>query len=292
MSTKLINTGRWKRGCYQLGQALNIGSPILATIFGVIATLPVGPDFEAKNYILHYFYSFIREYLVFAFLLLLIGYILSIFLMRYGNLWILDKLQFVLDRYQGKAFVKKANPDPKDYHRVTLFQYKRGVLFPWHWSAQKTFAPWGGGKHPFRSNYLVPVLRSGRLSRKTNAIFHVSDSGDASEGIAGRAWVTEEAATAIGLPSIRSGANKRDIKVYAESTQSDEAMVEAMLEHKKSLSRDCPVPRSIVAIPVERFGKNWGVIVLDSRDPDGIASDAVENFKITIALIGQLLERI
>lgn len=219
-------------------------------------------------------------------------YLLSLWLKRYGDPWILDKLQFVLDKYQDKAFVKKPTPDPKDYHRVTLFEYKRNVWFPKHWSAKNTFWPYGGGKHPFRSNYLIPILRSGRLSRKTNASFFVSDSGDECEGVAGRAWVTEEAASATGLPPIGSDSKKRDIQAYAESTGSDEAMVESLLAQKRTQRRGPPIPRAIVAIPVERNGRNWGVVVLDSRDPDGIAEDAVENYQITIALIGLLLERL
>lgn len=271
---------------------LHTGVPIATTLLGGVATLPVDPQLEKNNFLLHAVYSLIREQLLVLFLLLLALYLMSIAFKRLGDSWILEKLQFVLDKYQGKAFVKKEKPDPKDYHRITLFQYKKNVVFPSHWSAAKTIWPFGGGKHPFMSNYLVPVLRSGRLSRKTNAIFHVSDNGEDSEGVAGRAWVTEEVASALGLPPIRLNSPKRDVQAYAESTGSDVAMIEAILAYKSTQRRQSVMPRAIVAIPVERFGKNWGVLVLDSRDPDGIAEDAVENFTITVALIGQLLERL
>ena len=288
----MINTGRWRRSCYTLGAVLNYSCPTLITLFGVIATYPVQSDLQSSSPILFHFYNMVHQNLPYLFLALFVLYLLGLWLKRFGDPWILDKLQFVLDKYQGKAFVKRSRPDPKDYHRVTIFQFKRNVWFPCHWSAKGTWWPYGGGMHPFRSNYLVPVLRSGRLSRKTRAIFYVSDSGDDCEGVAGMAWVTEEAAIATGLPSIGSATRKRDIQEYAESTGSDEALVESILAAKKKAKRESPIPRAIVAIPVERNGKNWGVVVLDSRDPDGIADDAVENYQITIALIGLLLERL
>ena len=51
------------------------------------------------------------------------------------------------------------------------------------------------------------------------------------------------------------------------------------------------MPRSIAAIPIIVFGDMWGVIVLDSRHPNGVSSDSVLNFELTVALVGQLLEK-
>lgn len=51
------------------------------------------------------------------------------------------------------------------------------------------------------------------------------------------------------------------------------------------------MPCSIVAIPIERRGKMWGVIVLDSRYPEGVTDKAVEDYRLTVALVGHLLER-
>lgn len=288
----MISAGGWHRFCYKAGSIIQVGIPVLTTLFGVIATYPVSADFKSQHQIINFFYSAVHENLLFIFLVLFVAYLLSLWMRSYGDPWVLDKLQFVLDKYQNMAFVKNGAPAPTDYHRVTLFKYEKNMLFPRHWSAVGTWWPFGGGKHPFRSNYLRPILRSGRLSKKTNAIFHVSDSGDESEGVAGYAWVTEQAIVATGLPSIGNSPLKRDLQAYAESTMSEEAMIEAILAYKRSSRRSQPLPRAIVAIPVERNNRNWGVIVLDSRDPEGIAPNAVDNYRITIALIGLLLERL
>lgn len=51
------------------------------------------------------------------------------------------------------------------------------------------------------------------------------------------------------------------------------------------------MPRCMLAIPIRRLGKLWGVIVLDSRHPYGVDQRAFTDYQLTLALIERLLER-
>jgi hypothetical protein len=200
-----------------------------------------------------------------------------------GDPWLWEKIKFILDEYQGKAFAKDPE-DPSDHHRVTLFQHQKNCIFVKHWSATSIIRPWGK-KSPF-SNYLVPVLRSGHLSQKSSAVFYVSDASDDCESVAAKAWVTNEVIIKENLPSLNGSSPKaRDITTYAKMTYSSKEMVQ------KYIAIGRPKPRSIAAIPVMVSGSIWGVIVLDSRLPNGVSADSVLNYELTVALVGQLLEK-
>lgn len=209
---------------------------------------------------------------------------LAVYYRRAGDPWLVDKLQFILDRYQDGAFhSENCQPrTPKDHNRVTLFRHQKWG-FVRHWSAKNKLWPWG--KHGPFTEFLVPVLRSGHMSKKTSIAFAVSDDSDKTEGIAGQAWACGEALAVGGLPLMELGSSSRAKTLYAGRTYSDQEMIESYIKRAR------PMPRSIVAIPVERAGKMWGVLVLDSRYPEGVTDEAVENYRLTVALIGHLLER-
>lgn len=208
----------------------------------------------------------------------------AVFYKRKGDPWLVEKLQFILDRYQEGAFNLEECPDetPKDHNRVTLFRYQKWG-FVRHWSATKWYWPWGR-HHPF-SSFLVPVLRSGHMSQKTAIAFHVSDDSDKTEGVAGKAWSCGEALSVIDLPLMDPSSRNRPKTVYAGRTFCDIEMIEVYIRRKRNM------PRSIVAIPVERHGRIWGIVVADSRYQQGVDDSAVENYRLTVALIGHLLER-
>jgi hypothetical protein len=130
------------------------------------------------------------------------------------------------------------------------------------------------------------MLRSGHTAQKTDTVFYAPDNSDQAEGVAGRAWACKKAVAVTGLPELKQGSTQKDIRDYARKTFCDEKMVRKRLEEGKSLAS------AIVAIPVMKRGELWGVVVLDSRYPDGIMSDVVERYEITVALIGNLLERV
>ncbi|MBX6966024.1 hypothetical protein [Alcaligenes faecalis] len=208
----------------------------------------------------------------------------AVFYKRSGDPWLVEKIQFILDRYQEGAFnLDGCPPDtPKDHNRVTLFRHQRG-FFVKHWSATQWYWPWGR-HYPF-SSFLVPVLRSGHMSKKTAIAFHVSDDSDKTEGIAGKAWACGEALCVTDLPVMDSNSKDRPKKLYAGKTYCDVRMIEDYISRSRNM------PCSIVATPVERHGKIWGIVVVDSRYPQGVTDSAVKNYRLTVALIGHLLER-
>jgi len=203
---------------------------------------------------------------------------------RKGDPWLVEKIQFILDRYQQGAFDLgglETDP-PKDHNRVTLFRHQKG-FFVRHWSKKVWFWPWGN--HGPLCDFLVPVMRSGHMSKKTSIAFFVSDDSDKTEGIAGQAYASGSAVYVANLPEMNSTTGSRNKRDYAERTYCDTQMIDSYI------SKERPMPRSVVAIPVERHGIIWGVIVLDSRYPYGVTESAVENYRLTVALIGHLLER-
>lgn len=203
---------------------------------------------------------------------------------RLGDPWLVEQLQFILDRYQAGAFNSEAYPSetPKDHNRVTLFRYQKGI-FVRHWSATRWY--WRWGNHWPLSNFLVPVLRSGHTSKKSDIAFCISDDSDSTEGVAGQAWACGQPLSLVNLPLMNTETRPRARALYAGKTYCNKAMIDRYIE------RNRPMPCSIVAIPVERHGKMWGVIVLDSRYPEGVTDIAVENYRLTVALVGRLLER-
>lgn len=208
----------------------------------------------------------------------------AIYYRKRGDPWLVEQLQFILDRYQAGAFNSEAYPTgtPIDHNRVTLFRYQKG-FFVRHWSATSWYWPWGD--HWPLSNFLLPVMRSGHTSKKSSVAFRVSDDSDDTEGVAGQAWACGQPLCLTKLPIMNATTKPRAKTVYSGRTYCDQKMIE------KYIQRNRPMPCSIVAIPVERYGKMWGVIVLDSRYAEGVTDNAVENYRLTVALIGRLLER-
>ncbi|WP_191830513.1 GAF domain-containing protein [Pseudomonas fluorescens] len=203
---------------------------------------------------------------------------------RMADPWVVEKLQFILDEYQGKVF-KDLNV-PKDHNRVTLFKYRKGLFFRRHWNEEGKDGWWPFKTRRFYGNYLEPYMRSGHLTLKTKTLFFIDNENSArTQGLAGLAWSTRQVALLSELPEIKpsTGAVKR--KDYAKVTRSSVRFLERYLAEGKT------PPRSMAAVPVECNGKLWGVIVLDSLTPLAVTQESVEHYTLTVALIGHLLER-
>lgn len=199
-----------------------------------------------------------------------------------GDPWIWDKLQTLLDRFQEVAYKRFPN-HIKDDHRVTLFRYQK-----WYWGLSTPMTdgrwPWSRKRLPW-SGWLVPVLRSGKTSKKTRAVFMVPDNGNDAEGVAGQAWASNAVIVADKLPALKLGSGDRQVAKYAERTHCPERIV------RDYLHRGRPLPRSIAAIPIEVNNVPWGVLVLDSSDEDGVTYELVNNFTLIVHSISQLLEK-
>lgn len=225
----------------------------------------------------------LQSYAIYLYIFLAIIVVICLVVKRWGDPWVIEKIQFILDGYQEKVF--SASRAPRDHNRVTLFKHHKSCLLKRHWTATSPLRPWGDRK-PF-SEYLVPYLRSGHLAQKTGAIFYVdSNNSERTEGVAGMAWAQRQVAHLPDLPEVVAATGKRIKKQYATATKCDVKLMD------KYLSEGRQPPRSIAAIPVECHGKLWGVIVLDSRDPLGVTEESIQNYTLTVALIGQLLERV
>ncbi|WP_421684489.1 GAF domain-containing protein [Stutzerimonas urumqiensis] len=205
-----------------------------------------------------------------------------IIIRRLGDPWVIEKIQFILDGYHGGIF---SSSDPRDHHRVTLFKHHRRILRKRHWQRTTKLRFWGERK--LLAEYLAPYLRSGHLTQNSKTMFYIdSDNSDRSEGVAGMAWSRREVAHIEGLPNIHETSSIRTKEKYANATKTSVKLLEKYLSEGR-----CP-PRSIAAIPIECHGNLWGVLVLDSRDANGVTQTSIDSYKLTVALIGQLLERV
>lgn len=254
----------------------------LATALGLINGIDEDEAWLENRPVVARCVEFVQENAIWIYALIVVIVLVSVIYKRIGDPWVWEKIKFILDEYQGKAF-NVNGATPADHNRVTLFRYKEGCVFRKHWSAKTWYRP--NGKNPLFSSYLIPVLRSGHMSQKTKAMFYAPDNSDKAEGVAAYAWASRQAVSVPGLPHITSRSNKSDRRQYAEATFSDIEMIDKFVAEGK------PLPRSITAIPIESGGKIWGVIVLDSRAPDGVSDKAVEHYRLTVALVGHLLER-
>lgn len=219
------------------------------------------------------------EILLYLSLFTLVGFYLRL----RGDPWLWDKLTFILNGYQAKALPNGAEI-PNHQHRVTLFKRKRFACWPRR-GAGSIWWPYGQGRWP-GSGWLKPVLRSGHTTKNTKAIFLAPDDPSAAEGLAGQSWVGNQVLIRSNLPDLNvENPSNTKIKDFARKTFCTEPMVRFMIRNKK------PMPQSLAAIPVEVNGQIWGVVVLDSSDPNGVTHQSVVDFELTVALIGQLLEK-
>ncbi len=153
--------------------------------------------------------------------------------------------------------------DDDDVHqnRITLFKYKRVCL-----RARCFWKVWGG--------WLVPVVRTGHTTLTGPTIFRAPDrpeqarikrgkprgAKDVQQGVAGMAWNREKVYMVANLPAVANEPGDPDLAEYAERTG-------VSIDW---LRRTKPLARSYCGIPIEVGGRRWGVVVLDSHNPEGI----------------------
>lgn len=147
------------------------------------------------------------------------------------------------------------------HHRVTLYRYAEWSFRPkplggWIWF-------WGWGRGP-ASGWLIPVARSGHTTQKVKSTFLAPDDADACEGVVGRAWACEGVIHNANLPLIDNNSSDADIRNYAKNTWVSESWVRSKMSQAK------PLARSFVGYPIKVRGRRWGVVVVDSVDPNGV----------------------
>ena len=211
----------------------------------------------------------IQEMALVAFPLLLIAVPILDSLRRWSErktLWPLVKE--ILEEFRKQIY--PGSKDPVHLHRVTLFKRSR-------WVARITFF-----KKP-RFGWLKIIESSGHTMRNSKTVFYAPNDPDNAEGIAGIAWASNTIIYKEELPDVKDkSCSEEKIREYSQASNTPIEMV----KEKR------PVSRSLCGIPVEVKGVVWGVLVVDSRQPQ-IPKDLIErHYALTAKFLSRILERL
>ncbi len=218
-------------------------------------------------------------WLVIAFIV--VGFIAKIAKESLEKTWVWASVREIVDRIQSEAFAQ--HQGLAHHHRATLFRHSRYKLWPFPW--RHLFPRTGRRRWPC-SGWLTPVLRSGHTTQRSTTYFLAPDDADNVEGVVGVIWArNSELALTTGAP-LAPDADDAAVQAYARTTFIPETMVRVELSKGKTLSA------SFRGIPIEgKAGKKWGVLILDSRDPQA-ALAANLNIAPYAYCLGKLLERV
>jgi hypothetical protein len=180
--------------------------------------------------------------------------------------WLWQTVHTYLDVFRADVF-DSATDGAYHHHRVTLFRYVK-----WRFSLRAV--PWAG--------WLVPVERSGHTTQSHISCFLAPDDADRAEGIAGKTWARNRVCGISNLPDLSNNPSSDELAEYAEQS--------GLSVHQ--LRKKMPKTRSMFGIPVEVKGNLWGVIVVDSRSPDGIKRDVETIYRPLGKFLPKLLERV
>lgn len=183
----------------------------------------------------------------------------------------------VIEEYKRSLFDGQVGyeNDPDYFTRVTLYKY-----VSWRWAL--CYYPWTG--------WMVPVARGGHTTHS----YRISrwqaprDRPDKANGIVGRTYVSWRIEKAFDLPDLNNNVTHEDQELYCQQGCVDKQWVENRIKTDGA----CPT-RSIVGIPIEVKGERWGVLVIDSRNPQEIQTDEVlksREFITLIKILGKILE--
>lgn len=180
-------------------------------------------------------------------------------------------LKAVLADYTEKVLP----PGATDWNfRVTLFKHRRFSslqLIKWL-CLRSTHAPWAG--------WLCPYSRPGQLRTHSWTRWH-ADLQDPKrcEGFAGQVFCSSVPLSVEGLPSrdeVKSQPKKKAL--YCERSTAPAAWVEQKVSNDRGL-----FPRSFYGFRVMIDDKPWGVLMIDSEQPEFPSLDALNLEAIRIA---------
>jgi hypothetical protein len=147
-------------------------------------------------------------------------------------------IQYWLNDLREKVF-SNCLDEELHHHRITLFKHCKFYFCNRKW-------PWSG--------WLIPVIRSGHTTQKSNSYFMAPDQADKVEGVVGQTWSRNVPVYVPRLPDLSIQPTEEKIIKYAKSTWVSPESV-----NKRKFPQ-----RSYYGIPVEVNGKLWGVIIIDS----------------------------
>lgn len=184
-----------------------------------------------------------------------------------GSAWLWSTVHHFLNTFRSDVF-DGAGGEAEYRHRVTLFKRNRflraGLLLR------------GGG-------WIRPVERSGISTHLTRTAFRACDDPDRSEGIAGQTWSQNCTLIRRDLPNVFRDADpsSEDVRKYAKLTWTSEQWVR----------ENRPRSRALLGLPLEVRNEPWGVVVLDSMDPNALDNLKPQQYQPFLKYLGKLLER-
>lgn len=188
--------------------------------------------------------------------------------------WLERKTLWPLVKEILEEFRKQIYPNgrhPAHMHRVTLFRHCKWVL-------RRRFLD-----HLPRTGWLKIIERSGHTTRNSRTVFFAPDDPDRAEGVAGIAWAWNTVVFKEHLPDLRNETVTEDRLVeYANNSNTP-------LEVVRQLN---PVSRSLCGIPIEVNGRVWGVLVVDSRQPQLPQALIEQHYVLAAKFLSRILERV
>lgn len=249
-------------------------TPVLA------ATIETASNIDKTSHpTIHSYFLLIKDYSLYGYAGMLCIFFTGVYLSKKGNAVCWEAMQVQIDELQSIAF-EKHQAESNEKHRVTLFRYKRWCWRRHGWNLLNWAKSYKVGISP-ASGWLVPVLRSGHMSKNTKTIFAAPDEGSLIEGVAGQCWASDYTTYVERLPSLSRTSNDNNIEKYCTGTKLPKEFVRQYISNDKKLSR------SLLAMPVkDSNGCRWGVVVFDSQHASGI--DKIETEKAFRAIINTL----
>jgi hypothetical protein len=175
--------------------------------------------------------------------------------------------------------VAKSNPQELYQHRVTLFRARRHLRDLLLNPANAVTSGW--------PRALGVYCRSGTAYQRSRTRLRIDDENEAAnEGVAGRAWFTNAAWTVSDLPEwpdrCTNPAVEPNCSDYAEKGFMSVPKADSVAVKSRSLSAH--VVRT-------KTGQKWGVLVFDSRHPQGVADlpERKHIIELSAHLLSQLL---
>lgn len=249
---------------------------LVSIVAGVFAQIPdTSPLMRSGD-----FGDFIRWYRPYAPLLLLflppLLWLIQVVRRNFGSPAVWDALQAELNDIEERVFTQHGLR--RDEHSVTLFRVTR-------------FSPCGSWFKPWQE-WLVPVVRSGNARQKSWRSWRVADSGGgASRGVAGQCYSSETVINVHGLPDVLTSRTDKDRERYAELTFVTRKWLDKWIAKKQRCGQKMPL--AICAYHVERKkGKPWGVLVLDSCNPDDLKAKSKDLHDVVKNHLSRLVQMV
>lgn len=139
--------GAARKFVYKTSELVYAGAVFSSAVLGVATSTELDAAWIKNSPIGVRVVELLQQNAINIYIVICTAVVASYFYRLRGDPWLWEKIKFILDEYQGKAFAKDPE-DPSDHHRVTLFQHQKNCIFVKHWSATSIIRPWGK-KSPF-----------------------------------------------------------------------------------------------------------------------------------------------